>query len=122
MKQIIKQLTTQFNSELRITERRPSIYQVSLPFYHDDGDMFQIYLQKKNNKWKISDFGDMFMRLSYSCKKETKKTKEIIQRKLKANGLCEDNGDIFLYTDNDKLLSSIFQFAIGISTISYMYY
>ncbi|HDP98599.1 MAG TPA: DUF1828 domain-containing protein, partial [bacterium] len=63
--EIIKNLNTQFNGRLGVAEKRPEVWQLFLPFYHEDGDMIEIYVQKENNRWKICDHAMAVMRLSY---------------------------------------------------------
>ncbi|MFH1005303.1 MAG: DUF1828 domain-containing protein [Bacteroidota bacterium] len=120
IEQIITKLASQFNGRLRVNEKRPGIYQLFLPFYHEDGDMVEIYLQKENNHWKISDFAMTYMRLSYSYKVDTENKEKIFQKIIIENGLKEENGNIFITANDEGLYPSILQFATGVSKASSM--
>jgi hypothetical protein len=120
--QIINQLKEQFNGRLRVSEKRPGIYQLFIPLYHEDGDMIEIYLQRENEYWKISDYAMALMRLSYSYEVNTENKEKIFQKIIAENGLEEENGNIFITAKAEQLYPSILQFAGGISKVSSMRY
>ena len=66
MKEYLDALKNQFNDRIRFVEKRPGIFQLIAPFYHEDGDMLEIYLEgiEGNGKIRISDHGMTIMRLS----------------------------------------------------------
>ena len=101
IEQITEKLKNQFNGRFRINEKRPGIYQLFLPLYHEDGDMIEMYLQEENDMWKISDYAMALMRLSYSYEVDTENKEKIFQKIISENGLSEDNGNIFI-TANDE--------------------
>jgi len=120
--EIISRLSEQFNKRIRIIEKRPGIYQLFLPFYYEDGDMMEIYLQKENGYWKISDFAMTHMRLSYSYNIDTENKEKIFQKIISENGLNEENGNIYIIAKDDNLYPFILQFVTGISKVSSMRY
>jgi len=120
--EIIDKLTSQFNGRLRVSEKRPGIWQLYLPFYHEDGDMIEIYLEKENGNWKISDYAMAVMRLSYHYDIDTENKEKIFQKILGENQLKEEDGNIFIYSENDDLYPSIMQFVQGINKITSMRY
>lgn len=120
IEQIITQLKDQFNGRLRVNEKRPGIYQLYLPLYHEDGDMIEIYLQHENGHWKISDYAMALMRLSYIYDVDTENKEKIFQKIIAENGLNEDNGNIYITASDEQLYPSILQFANGISKVSSM--
>ena len=77
IQEITRKLSEQFNGKLRVGEKRPGIYQLFLPLYHEDGDMIEMYLQKENGHWKISDYAMALMRLSYSYDIDTENKEKI---------------------------------------------
>ncbi|MBP7496181.1 MAG: DUF1828 domain-containing protein [Bacteroidales bacterium] len=119
---IIAQLTEQFNGRLKVNEKRQGIYQLFLPLYHEDGDMIEIYLEKVNEQWRISDYAMALMRLSYSYKVDTENKEKIFQKIISENGLSEENGVIFINANDEQLYPSILQFATGISKVTSMRY
>lgn len=123
--EIISRLKEQFNGRLRVNEKRPGIFQLFLPLYHEDGDMIEIYLQQSRingSEWKISDYAMSLMRLSYSYEVDTPNKEKIFQRIISENGLKEEDGNIFLLAKNEQLYPSILQFAQTVSKISSMRY
>ncbi|MCX6236380.1 MAG: DUF1828 domain-containing protein [Bacteroidia bacterium] len=120
IEQITKHLKDQFNGRLQVNEKRPGIYQLFLPLYHEDGDMIEIYLQQENGHWKISDYAMALMRLSYSYDVDTENKEKIFQKIISENGLNEENGKIFITANDEQLYPSILQFATGISKVSSM--
>ena len=50
-------LKEQFNNQVRFQEKRPGIFQLLSPLYHEDGDMIEIYLEsmKAEVEYAMSD-------------------------------------------------------------------
>mgnify|MGYP001574878600 CR=1 FL=1 len=120
IKQITTILASQFNGRLKVKEKRPDIYQLFIPFYHEDGYMIEIYLHRENNQWIISDFAMTYMRLSYNYKVDTENKEKIFQKIITENGLSEENGNIFITSNDDGLYTSILQFVTGVNKVSSM--
>ncbi len=122
IERITNQLKEQFNGRIRVSEKRPGIYQLFIPLYHEDGDMIEVYLQLENGRWKISDYAMTLMRLSYSYEVDTENKEKIFQKIIAENGLKEEDGNIFITTKEEQLYPAILQFAGGISKVSSMRY
>lgn len=104
-----------------VKETRPNLYQVVAPFYHEDGDMVEIFIENKNNHIMICDKGMTLMKLSYDI--DIKNTNEkIFNQMLKENYLDIENGNIFIDSDVETLNSKFLQFAQTISKISGLKY
>ena len=103
-------LLSDFHNRIKLTERRPGIYQVFLPLYHDDGDMMDIYLQEAaGGKIRVSDFGSTMMRLSYSYDVDSDAKMKILTAILKEVGVSENNGAFFIDTKPEFLYPTILQ-------------
>lgn len=117
-------LSAQFNERLRMREKRPGIYQLYLPFYHEDGDMVEVYLDLRNevdeSTIRICDFGMSLMRLSYSYEIDTPNKEKIFNRILHENGLCEEDGNIIFDTSVDTLYPSLMQYCQTVAKVSSM--
>ena len=108
MKDILEHIKKSFNNKIGIQEKRPDIYQLFLPIYHEDGDMLEIYVeQTETNTYRLCDYGMTLMRLSYSYEIDTANKEAILQRVLSENHLSEDNGNIYFITKLDSLYSDI---------------
>ena len=104
-----------------IQETRPNLYQIIAPFYHEDGDMVEIYIEYKDGKIKICDMGMTLMKLAYDI--ELKNTNEkIFNEILKENYLDVENGNIFIESDIKTINSKFLQYANAISKISGLKY
>jgi Domain of unknown function DUF1828 len=59
MKEYLDLLRRQFNDRVRFSEKRPGIYQLIAPFYHEDGDMIEIYFDNPegDGEIRVSDHG-----------------------------------------------------------------
>lgn len=119
---IIEQLKLQFNGNLRTIEKRPGIWQLYLPYFHEDGDMIEVYLQQEQGKWKISDYAMAIMRLSYSYEIDTENKEKIFQKIIAENGLKEENGNIFIYANDENLYATLLHFIQGVSKVTSMRY
>ena len=49
-------------------EKRIGVYKVLVPFFYEDGDMYDIFIEEipERNTIRISDYGLTLMKLSYS--------------------------------------------------------
>ena len=91
MENILTYIKSDFNGRVSIKEKRPGIYQLLLPIYHEDGDMVDIFIkQKENDKYTLCDFGLTLQRLSYTYDIDSENKESILQRILLENSLSEE--------------------------------
>ena len=108
MNEILDHINQGFNNRVRFREKRPGIFQLFLPVYHEDGDMIDIFVEKsENGKILLSDYGMTMMRLSYTYEIDTPNKETILQKILSENRLCENNGNLTFVTKPDSLYSDI---------------
>jgi len=117
-------LKEKFNNRIEFKEKRPGILQVYVPIYREDGDMYDIFIEKsqQNGLIKICDHGLNLMRLSYDYEIDTDKKEEVFHKILNQNQLIEDEGNIYIETDSENLYSAFMQYIQGVSKISSMQY
>lgn len=118
-------LKEQFNNRITFYQKREGIYQLIAPFYHEDGDMIEIFLQQSpvdDKKIRISDFGLTLMRLSYSYQIDTENKQKIFQNIISENELTEENGTIYIDVYPNLLYAGVVQFAQTIAKVSSMRY
>jgi hypothetical protein len=122
MKEYLTALKSQFNDRIRFVEKRPGIFQLITPFYHEDGDMLEIYLEGigENGKIRISDHGMTIMRLSYEYDIDTPNKRRIFEKMLTENRLLENEGRLYLEAGLEGLYPSVLQFAQAVAKISNM--
>lgn len=114
-------LKEQFNNRVMVKEKRSGIFQVFAPFYHEDGDMVEIFLEKlEDNSIRVSDYGMTVMRLSYSYDLDTPKKKEAFNKILSENQVWEKDGNLYIDTKPEFLYSTITHFAHTVAKVSNM--
>lgn len=119
----IELLSEQFNHQIAVRERRPGIYQLIAPLYHEDGDMIDIFLEQQNGgrpPIRVCDHGMTLMRLSYSFDVDTPNKERILQQILSENRVHEENGNLFLETTPESLYPTVLQFAQTVAKVSNM--
>lgn len=123
MDDIIKYIKTDFNGRVSIKEKRPGIYQLLLPIYHEDGDMIDLFIkQKDKNIYTLCDFGLTLQRLSYTYDIDTENKEAILQRILTENSLTEDEGNIYLDTNLETIFTDIMHITQAYAKIGSMRY
>lgn len=108
-----------------IYERRPNIYQLIVPIFHEDGDIVDVYLEDsplENGDIRICDFGLTIMRLSYTFEISTSNRQRILDSILLNNGVQNDNGNLYLDTHVTQLRENVLQFAGCVQKVCNMRY
>ncbi len=122
MNEILKYIKESFNNRVNIREKRPNIYQLIIPLFHEDGDMIDIFIENRNNQYFLCDYGMTIMRLSYSYEIDTPNKESIFQKMLSENKLEESNGNISFLTKKDTLYTDIMHVAQAYMKIGSMRY
>lgn len=116
-------LKKQFNNRIDFREKRPGIMQLIAPFYHEDGDMLEIFIQEspeEKDKIRICDYGMSIMRLSYSYDIDTPNKERIFQKILTENQLNEHEGNIYIDVKPEHLYTAVLQFTQTVAKVSSM--
>jgi hypothetical protein len=119
-----EQILSNINTHIEIKEKRPDIYQVYAPFYHEDGDMIEVFVEKSPNnpeKVRICDYGLTLMKLSYDMELKGENQK-VYNQILSENRLDETEGNIFFESDLENLNSSFLHYVQSISKVSSLHY
>ena len=122
---VVDQLRVDFGKSVALHERRPGVFQVILPVFHEDGDMLDIYLQASilnSEMIRICDFGMTLMRLSYSYEINTKTREQIFESILAHNDVSNDGGNLYLDSTADMLFHSILKLTGCVQKICNMRY
>lgn len=122
--QILDSLKLDFNQYVSLKEKRPGMFQLVAPLFHEDGDMVDIFLSQPDPAFDqpilISDCGMTLMRLSYSYDLDTPTKRKIFDRILAENGVLEDQGRLFLHASPNHVYPAILQFAQTIAKVCNM--
>lgn len=111
-------LQKQFMDMFDLKQIRPNIFQIILPYYYSDGDIFEIFIEQEGEILVIQDFGLSLMKLSYDSDTESDYKRELIKKILRENQVGFDEGNIFLQTNLIFLLPNLMVFLDTISKIS----
>jgi hypothetical protein len=102
-------------------EKRPNIYKVIVPFFYEDGDMYDVFIEEspeKPNCIRISDYGLSLMRLSYSFDLDTEHKNDVLEDIIIQNRCNFENGNIYLDINPEQFTGGLYQFAQVISKIT----
>lgn len=119
----ISLLRAQFNNHMTLVEKRPNILQLVAPLYHEDGDMIDLFLdtsERNDHKLRICDFGLTLMRLSYNYELDTPNKERIFHRIITENRVSEDDGNLYMDVEPDRLYPAILQFAQTVGKVANM--
>jgi hypothetical protein len=121
-KELLATVRENFNNRIAFRERGKNMYQVIAPFYHEDGDMYDLFLETANgdSPIKVCDNGLTLMRLSYAYELDTPKKEEIFFQILRDNRIENDNGNLYFETSPEQLAGAITHFTQIIAKITNM--
>lgn len=115
----LDELKRQFNI-IDFREKRPGIFKVLLPFFHEDGDMYDVFIEEINDYIRISDYGLTMMKLSYNFEFDTDHKQEILEGIILQNRCKFKNGTIYLDILPKQFEGAIYQFVQTISKVCTM--
>ena len=122
MNEILSNIKADFNNRVDIHQKRPGVYQLYLPIYHEDGDMVDLFIDTNSEKYTLCDFGLTLQRLAYSYDINTENKETILQKILSENGLAEQDGNICLPTTNTTIFGDIMHITQAYAKIGSMKY
>jgi hypothetical protein len=111
-------LKKQFMDMFDLVPIRPNIYQVMLPYYYPDGDIYEIFIEKKESILIIQDYGLTLMKMSYDTDVDTDSKQELIKKIITENQMQFDDGNIFVVSDKQFLLPNLMSILDTISKLS----
>lgn len=121
MNDILTILQQQSNQKLSLREKRLNIWQVIIPFYHEDGDMVEVFITPLNNHlYRICDYGLTLMRLSYSYELDTPNKERIFHTIISSYNIQNEKGNLYIDIEADHLYPALMQFIGVVLKISNM--
>lgn len=117
---IASALGEQFDKNVRLVVKRSGIFQIRAPFYHEDGDMLDIFVEPSNGGVRLCDYGKTLMRLSYTFDLDTENKQRIFKDLLAENQVefDEAKGNIYLESDAENVCTSLLHYAQVIAKVS----
>jgi hypothetical protein len=118
----LARIRDEFNNRVRFAQKRPGLYQLVAPFYHEDGDMYDIFIEDTpaDHPVRLTDKGLTLMRLSYSYEIDTPNKERIFHQILREHGVQNDDGELFIVTSHDRTYQTIMRFTRAITAITNM--
>lgn len=113
-------LRKSFANHFSLVKKRDGLYQLMIPVFHPDGDMFDIFLQINDvNAISIIDCGLTLMRLSYVFDIDTDNKTQLLHRIVyQARGNIDlETGVISMSSTLDQLFNNIMQFTQLITSV-----
>jgi len=115
----LEDLRKQFNN-IDFSEKRPDLFQVIIPYFYPDGDMYDIFIEDLGGNIRISDYGLTLMKLSYSFDIDTDHREEVLSEIISQNRCAYNDGNIFLDIKPRQFEGGLYQFIGAISKVSAM--
>ena len=88
------------------------------PFFHEDGDMYSIYLEKQGERVFVRDYGNTLMRVSYTFEINTENKKRVLNNIVKSNLGTLDDGELIMETTINELPQTIYQYSQLVAKVS----
>lgn len=115
---IINRLIDNNKDKLSFRKVESNIFKVSYPCYHEDGDMYDVFLRINNNGGlELCDMGATLMRLSYSFELNTDTRIEILRNILQSNCIENNDGNLYVATTEGDFLQNLLSFSLAMSKI-----
>lgn len=119
MNNLIQEISPLLPTQFDLKVKRAGIYQLFAPFYHEDGDMYDVFLKPTDNGLiEITDFGLTMMRVSYVYDFDTPNKEKILSKIVQSNGVKLIRGNLVLVTEKAYTLQAILQFTQTVAKIT----
>lgn len=118
----LEHLAADFKS-LQFREKRSGVFKILVPFFHEDGDMYDIFVEEcpsNSGLLRISDYGLTLMKLCYNFEIDTPRKKEVLASTISQNRCFYEDGMIYLDVTPTQFTMGIYQFAQVISKVNAM--
>ncbi len=119
--QIKDTLKKSFYNQFDLIEKRPNLYQVFVPLYHADGDMYDIFIRinQETNELVLTDCALTITRLSYTFDINSDKRLKTFKKSVLSSGaqFNEATGELIVYATLGQLFNRIMQFTQLISQV-----
>lgn len=119
---MLETLKAQLGSKIALDRIDEHTFQLYAPLFHEDGDMYSIYLDvdSSTGKIKLRDFGNTLMRLAYTFNIDTPNKEDILNNIVHNNLGTLDNGEIIVECSECEIIDSILRYSTLVSKVSNM--
>ena len=112
-------LTGVLGRDFSIVRDEDSALQLYAPFFHEDGDMYSIYIDEtEDGAVVIRDFGNTLMRVSYTFEIDTDNKRNILERIASSNNAILEDGELMIRSTLSTLPADVLRFSQVIAKVS----
>lgn len=111
-------LVAAMNGKIAFEEASPDVLRILAPFFHEDGDMYDIFIREEEGKLQICDFGMTLMRLSYKTDLDTDGKQKFFSKIILNNGVENESGNLTMFTTYETFFTDLMQYQIAVSKVS----
>lgn len=111
-------LSRQFAGHIKFHKIGSETYQIKAPFFHQDGDMMDLFLKETDEGLMICDMGTSLMRLSYSFELDTDNKVKVFNRIVNSSGVSNENGNIVLPSTYDTFFDDLMTFQSAVIRVT----
>ncbi len=117
---ICDNIQLQIGKNISLEEIEPNIYRVYAPFFHEDGDMYSIYIENYADGKHVClrDFGNTLRRVSYTFDINSESKQNLLNNIAISNLGSIVDKEVIIETDIDRLTESLFQYSQLVSKLS----
>jgi len=101
--------------------KRPGVHKVLVPFYHEDGDMYDIFIEELPNSpdlLRISDRGLTLMKLSYVFDIDSDTKRDVLNSIVSQNCAKLEDGEIYIDINPINFQQSLYQMLQTVAKVS----
>lgn len=116
----LNDLKSQFQ-KVDFREKRTGLFKILIPFYHEDGDMYDIFVEespKDKSMLRLCDYGLTLIKLSYDFDLNSDNKKQILEGLVIKNRCFIDNGNIYLDIFPSQFEAGMYQIIQVLSKVS----
>ena len=107
-----------FGKYASLEQVNANTFRLYAPFFHEDGDMYSIYLETDNDAVILRDYGNTLMRVSYSFDIDTPKKQKVLNEIVSSNMAELKNGEIVLRSSMEEVSQAVFLYSQIVSKVS----
>ena len=114
----LETLKSSYNNLINFEKINNSMYKILAPFYHEDGDVMDVFIKEKNEKLYFSDYGLSLMKLSYMFDIDTDTKKDVFNSIILYNNLENAEGELLKETSLMSFAEDLNQFCLAIAKVT----
>lgn len=116
--EILNSLQQNMGKNITLEPAGDKVQRLYAPFFHEDGDMFSIYIEETDNGYLIRDYGNTLMRVSYTFDVNSDRKKKVLNSIIASNNGEYDDGELLVHTNANDIAKDVYRFGQIVSKVS----